>query len=550
MRSKNIFGVVIIAGVVLLICFGADQVRADDNGGIYTDAVCTPGTTQDCFCPDATQSTQTCKADGSGWECCDGCTYYTIWCDSATNLCWQDPQKDPFYSDTGITSGDAARYCGELVFAGYADWRLPTIDEGRTIVAGNPDTEPGGACPVTEGSTMADQNESCLGGAAMQGPGLGGCYWDPALTGTCDKPDPAAVGHSLESWSSTPAADDPEDWIGFVSFDSGAVGFNHALSLGDVRCVRSVPAPPVVCEEGSPACTPGETRQCTCEGKAETGAQVCADDGSCFGPCACTGFTPSGSSGDMCPYCDKVIATIRVPEKLDNPPHEMMAFLYNADGYTFPPMRPPDAGTDYNQVIGPDIDVDKPYVITIPGCSYYRDRCVSGNYYLYVSLMMEERWPPLPDAGDYWWGMCAEPILLGIGQMKEYEVEVDLVPLENSDADGDAIGDLRDNCPAIANSCQEDTFPPQGNGIGDACDCEEDFMCDGDVDGSDASMFKFHFGRSVAHYQCTALDPCRGDFSCDGDVDGSDASQFKSDFGRSAIQNPCPACVAGEWCTY
>jgi len=46
------------------------------------------------------------------------------------------------------------------------------------------------------------------------------------------------------------------------------------------------------------------------------------------------------------------------------------------------------------------------------------------------------------------------------------------------------------------------------------------------------------------------VDFCEGDFDHDGDQDGSDAALFKSDFGRSSMQNPCPACVAGEWCSY
>jgi hypothetical protein len=36
-------------------------------------------------------------------------------------------------------------------------------------------------------------------------------------------------------------------------------------------------------------------------------------------------------------------------------------------------------------------------------------------------------------------------------------------------------------------------------------------------------------------------DNCEGNFDCDFDVDGSDASMFKSDFGRSSLSNPCPA---------
>jgi hypothetical protein len=100
---------------------------------------------------------------------------------------------------------------------------------------------------------------------------------------------------------------------------------------------------------------------------------------------------------------------------------------------------------------------------------------------------------------------------------------------------------------------QEDTYPPGGNGIGDACECEGNFDCsvDQDVDGSDAAIFKADFGRSTFQRPCIPGDTCNGDFNCDGDVDGTDASLFKSDFGRSSMQNPCPPCEAGgEWCEY
>ena len=122
------------------------------------------------------------------------------------------------------------------------------------------------------------------------------------------------------------------------------------------------------------------------------------------------------------------------------------------------------------------------------------------------------------------------------------------IPL--SDMDGDGIPDIHDNCPVTPNPGQEDSYPPGGNGIGDACECEGDFTCDGDVDGSDVFLFKSAFGRNPLYNPCTGDSPCNGDFNCDGDVDGGDTVLFKADFGRSEGNNPCPACVAGDWCDY
>jgi hypothetical protein len=97
---------------------------------------------------------------------------------------------------------------------------------------------------------------------------------------------------------------------------------------------------------------------------------------------------------------------------------------------------------------------------------------------------------------------------------------------------------------------QEDSCPPQGNEIGDACDCEGNFDCDQDVDGTDAAKLRIDFGRSTFQNPCTGQNPCNGDFDCDNDCDGTDAALLKSDFGRSQLDNPCPACLPGDWCTY
>jgi len=157
---------------------------------------------------------------------------------------------------------------------------------------------------------------------------------------------------------------------------------------------------------------------------------------------------------------------------------------------------------------------------------------------------------------------------------------VNVVPKCPEDFDCDGISDEEDNCPSTPNNqtvgtctngtigepcmsngncgtdgfCsmnQEDTYPPGCNGIGDACECEGDFDCDGDVDGTDAALFELDSGRSPANNPCTYKNPCRGDFDCDGDVDSNDTIIFNEDIGRSSANNPCPACNIEEpWCNY
>jgi len=118
------------------------------------------------------------------------------------------------------------------------------------------------------------------------------------------------------------------------------------------------------------------------------------------------------------------------------------------------------------------------------------------------------------------------------------------------DIDTDGMPDAWDNCPSISNPDQLDTYPPQGNGIGDACDCEANFDCDADVDANDVTAFLTDFGRNQYNRPCTAQNPCYGDFLCDGDVDAYDVIKFLEDFGRSQFNNPCPVCEAGNWCVY
>ena len=102
----------------------------------------------------------------------------------------------------------------------------------------------------------------------------------------------------------------------------------------------------------------------------------------------------------------------------------------------------------------------------------------------------------------------------------------------------------------ICSMLQEDTYPPEGNSIGNVCDCEANFDCDADVDAADVTTFLDDFGRNSYNDPCETGNQCKGDFSCDGDVDAVDVTKFLEDFGRNAYNNPCPVCIAGDWCIY
>jgi hypothetical protein len=169
--------------------------------------------------------------------------------------------------------------------------------------------------------------------------------------------------------------------------------------------------------------------------------------------------------------------------------------------------------------------------------------------------------------------ICALTVVLGLISVSAF----------SQDIDGDGVLNDLDNCPnhpngSLLGTCtsgpmelisvaaclshaecdpngfcsmaQEDSYPPQGNGIGDACDCESDFTCDGDVDAGDVTEFMNHFGRSVFFNPCINGNPCSGDFTCDGDVDGQDVDKFLEDAGRFQLNNHCPACGVDDWCIY
>lgn len=302
---------------------------------------------------------------------------YSIVCDPDSSLCWQDPQKDAYRPDVkGLNAAQAEQYCDELVLANHSDWRLPNTDELRNLIDGHPATEPGGICQLSVGGV---QNEplyrACQGAASFKGPGDKGCYLRPWLSGTCDRPDPPKGAQYLETWASNRPSDTPVGWVGYVSFDMASLGYNHEASYGDVRCVREGVDPIAELMQPENDFVP------TAIAVAETGP---------------------------CDIADKVELKIIVPDELLATPNRLMAFFYNDEKWQFPPAGPPDGGTDENVVLEPILDQENAYTMTLPACTYYRERVLSGNYRIYIQLLSEKRIPPMAGAGDYFWGSNTE----------------------------------------------------------------------------------------------------------------------------------------------
>jgi len=441
---------------------------------------------------------------------------YTMWCDPETNLCWQDPQREAYnYGDVGLRTKEAVEYCEELVLGGFDDWRVPLISELRSIIAGNPDTEAGGACPINDGTLnfLDSWDPACMGGEYGAGPGVDGCYLDPNLTGTCNKIDKYSAGHYLEGIALESAADD-ERWIATVMFELGGVLYNHLCTVGDVRCVRDdTGVPATTCVEPA-TCEPGVSRECTVNG--HTGAQFCNDAGNCWGPCEYTTHVPEitnefGCHNLVCDQSDGLNLTINVPEELPYAPHKLIALYYDANTWEFPPSRPPDGGTWTNQIVDPGMP---PYNMVVPACKYYGEFSLEGDYYLYVHLQMDYSFPPIPLNGDYWWGEGESYFSFPVDNDPSVQTLIDTsislkrvggcppeTPVECGSGQCLPAGEVC--CPGVLYKC------PDGECVDGPSDCLSCGACEPDCP-DDSEVWSCRYSSSFTSENCADFPPSEG----------------------------------------
>ena len=165
-------------------------------------------------------------------ELCTGnCLPQQHWQDPVTNLKWEHPARFALTASSREGSwADASAYCAALTTGGVAagTWRMPSIDELRTLVRNNPETQPGGACKVCTTCAGSCLNFSCYS-ACDSAPSSSSCvYAPPELGPGCTTP--------FHLWSSTPVSDRPGGHWTLQFYDASMFAL---ASEGGVRCVRN-----------------------------------------------------------------------------------------------------------------------------------------------------------------------------------------------------------------------------------------------------------------------------------------------------------------------
>ncbi|MCK5808447.1 DUF1566 domain-containing protein, partial [bacterium] len=101
-----------------------------------------------------------------------------VWTDSDTGLTWQNPTIGNPLPIKQIT--EVFTYCGSLNIGGFDDWYLPSINELRSIVAGCPSLETGGACEV-----VGPDPASCNSCGVTDKACLRACFDEGCFTSDC-----------------------------------------------------------------------------------------------------------------------------------------------------------------------------------------------------------------------------------------------------------------------------------------------------------------------------------------------------------------------------
>lgn len=173
-------------------------------------------------CPPADDDDST--DDDSGSDDDDAAQEET-YTDPDSGLMWEK------YSFEYVAGADADTWCDWREYAGHDDWRLPTINELRTLIRNCPALETGGDCAVTNECT--DVNECFVEADCMDQCPPPPCRWPDEMG---DGVECTNYFHSATTATGEGFPSNAASWS--VAFQYGSISTLSYGAAGGVICVR------------------------------------------------------------------------------------------------------------------------------------------------------------------------------------------------------------------------------------------------------------------------------------------------------------------------
>ena len=149
---------------------------SDSQGDTQTESdMDTDSHTQDTSETDSQTDEDTASSTDTDSDAAVDCAGKAVWYDSATSLCWEIV---PGNSD--LAYSDAYDYCENATTGGYNDWKLPNVEQLRTLILGCPETETGGPC-----QDYPEIIEACYGCGIKDDTDENRCYWNELFGSQC-----------------------------------------------------------------------------------------------------------------------------------------------------------------------------------------------------------------------------------------------------------------------------------------------------------------------------------------------------------------------------
>ncbi len=171
------------------------------------------------------------NGEACSFRCLDSCKWDGKWClpecsptsgtpcrDSTSGLTWSSRSDQMYWSS-------AESYCENLTEGNHDDWKMPNIDELRTVIRNCDNTQTGGACAISDPDHLSSSdNKNCSCDSIQNNEGYYSKLGDE---------------DAITLWSSSVRSDDTNSaWC--ITFTSAYIlNLNKSGYSRNVRCVRS-----------------------------------------------------------------------------------------------------------------------------------------------------------------------------------------------------------------------------------------------------------------------------------------------------------------------